>query len=560
MNNIQIPIGNSNFRDIREHQYYYVDKSDLIRELLKTSATQVTLITRPRRFGKTLGISMLAEFFDIRKDSSSLFDGLQISEQKLLCNEWMNKWPVLSLSCKDIDGLTPDKAYGMLQFTISQVCVDHAYLEDSVNVDATHKEIFRRLKKQNGTPIDVQSSLYIIMRMMMSHFQKPVILLLDEYDVPLAKASGQGYYREMLSIIRGLLGQALKDNPALKCGIITGCLRIAKESIFTGINNLVSDTISDNRFSTYFGFTPQEVQSILADTRLDAYSSQIRSWYNGYHFGQNDIYCPWDVLCYVNKLLDDPSAEPESFWEHTSDNAIIGSFLSRTELAVNEKFETLLAGDYIKETITENLTYDILHASEDNLWSVLYLTGYLTRVPVGEMREGDSPGEDEIPLKIPNEEIKKIFQKSIMHWSDQKAIASDRSELFRALWAGDADEVTQLLSDLLFDTISYHDYRESFYHAFLAGLFASSGYIVESNYENGLGRSDIVMKDRKNRQAIVMEAKHSGAESAMEKDCDAALRQIEERGYAKKLEHSGFSNVIRYGVAFYQKRCLVKVD
>lgn len=555
MHQMNFPVGVSDFAKIRENKYYYIDKTSLIRELLKTESTEVTLITRPRRFGKTLGMSMLAEFFDIRRDSAILFAGLEVAEDKEQCAEWMNQWPTLFLTFKDVSGLTFEKAYGLLRFVIAQICVNHAYLEDSKNVDEAHRMIFKRLKMQTGTETDVQSALLVIMEMMQAHYGKSVILLIDEYDVPAAKASSNGYYQEMLDVIARMLSQALKDNKALKFAVITGCLRIAKESIFTGTNNLKSDTISNTRLSEYFGFTDGEVRKLLQDTGCGSYAEKIRKWYDGYHFGDVDVYCPWDVLSYVDELNNDPVSEPKNFWANTSDNAIIGTFLGRTDFVVNEKFEILLSGGYIKENITENLTYDVLESSEGHFWSLLYLTGYLTRVRRHEVLPEESIG-NQVALKIPNAEIMEIFRKSVEKWFDNKSVTSDRRELFAALWNADAKRLTQLLSDLLFDTISYHDYRESFYHAFLSGLFSSAGYIVESNYENGLGRSDIVIKDRKNRRAIVIEAKVADSEEMLERECDDALKQIEERQYARKVERSGYRTVIRYGVAFYQKMCL----
>lgn len=321
---------------------------------------------------------------------------------------------------------------------------------------------------------------------------------------------------------------------------------------------MTTDTISDNRYNEYFGFTDEETEELLKNAGLEDRLELVRQWYDGYHFGDMDIYCPWDVLNYVDKAISQGLRKPENFWEHTSGNTIIRQFLMRTEFDVTEKFETLLAGGYIKEEISENLTYDSLTSSEDNLWSLLYMTGYLTKARADEEKTEDMAEDSRTALCIPNAEVMDIFRKSVVEWFNDKSVNSDRRELFSALWNGDAERLTELLSDLLFDTISYHDYAESFYHAFVTGLVASAGYIVESNYENGLGRSDIMVKDRRNRRAVVIEAKIAADEDATEKECEEALQQIEKNQYAKKIERSGFRKVIRYGIAFYKKECLVK--
>lgn len=555
---LNIPVGISDFEEIRQRGYYYIDKTALIRELLKTTGTKVTLITRPRRFGKTLGMSMLESFFDIRKESAALFKGMNIMKSDELCREWMNQYPTLFLTFKNIDGLTFANAYGQLKFEISELYKQHSYLLKSDKISEEDKELFRILSGRTADEIEIQRSLQFLMKLMMLHYQKRVIFLLDEYDVPLAKASNYGYYDQMLEVMKLMLNTALKDNPALQFAVLTGCLRISKESIFTGVNNFTTDTISDNRYNEFFGFTEGEVKALLNTCEHMEQLETIREWYDGYRFGNLEIYCPWDVLNYVMKLLTEDLHKPENFWEHTSDNAIIGSFLERTDFDVTEKFEILLNGGYIKEVITENLTYDFLTSSEENLWNLLYLTGYLTKVGEKELDEQDYLEQKQTALKIPNAEVKDIFRKSVVEWFYKKTAKSDRSTLFKALWDGEAEKLTDLLSDLLFDTISYHDYAESFYHPFLVGLLSSSGYIVESNYENGLGRSDVVLKDRARRCAIVIETKIVDSEEKMSQACSRALEQIEEMQYAKRIERSGFRSVIRYGVAFYKKECLVK--
>lgn len=547
-----IPIGISKFEKMRKNDYYYVDKTELIRALVKTEPAEITLFTRPRRFGKTLVMSMLASFFDIRRDSRDLFEGLKIAEDQKLCELWMNQWPVIFLSLKDAGGESFEDAYGLLQSIISQLYVEHAYLEKCAEIDESYKEIFARLKRRQGNKTDVQISLRILMRMMQIYYGKQVILLIDEYDVPMAKAGAKSYYNEMLDVIGTMMSQALKDNTSLKFSVITGCLRISKESIFTGTNNFVADTIADERFSSFFGFTDEEVRTLLENTGNLEYFDRIKKWYDGYCFGKTEIYCPWDVLCYLNKLAFESESEPENFWENTSHNDIIRTFLSCEGMDMTDSFEKLLASETIEVNITENLTYENLTDSEENLWSVLYLTGYLTK----DIKNPVS-GKTKAFLKIPNAEIMDIFRKSVVRWFDERIAVRDRSELFKALWNKDAGRLSDLISELLFETISYHDYAESFYHTFLARLFANAGYIVESNYESGLGRPDLVIKDKKKRQAAIMEMKIADSLESMQKAEERALKQIEEMRYADGMYVQGYQKVIKYGAAFYRKSCLV---
>lgn len=552
MTQYNIPIGISEFEKIRKNDYYYVDKTELIQVLLKTEPAEITLFTRPRRFGKTLVMSMLASFFDIRRENRDLFKGLKVAKDQKLCQGWMNQWPVIFLSFKDVGGECFEDAYGLLQSVISQLYVEHTYLEESMEIDESYKDIFGRLKRRQGNKTDVQISLRVLMRMMQIYYGKQVILLIDEYEVPMAKAGNKAYYNEMLDVIGTMMSQALKDNTALKFSVITGCLRISKESIFTGTNNFVADTIADERFSNYFGFTNEEVQRLLEDTGNIKYQGQIKKWYDGYCFGKTEIYCPWDVLCYLNKLAFESESEPENFWENTSHNDIIRTFLSYEGMDVTDSFERLLAGETIEVEITDNLTYENLTDSEENLWSVLYLTGYLTkdnRQPV--------QGKSKVFLKIPNAEIMDIFRKSVVRWFDERIAVRDRSSLFKALWNEDVSSLSELISDLLFETISYHDYAESFYHAFLAGLFTNAGYIVESNYESGLGRPDLVIKDKKKRQAVIIEIKIADSMQSLQKSAEKAMDQIEDMRYADGIFVQGYQKVIKYGAAFYRKNCLI---
>ena len=554
MTDLKIPVGISDFAKIRKYNYYYVDKTGLIADLLEKETAEVTLITRPRRFGKTMGMSMLANFFDIRRDSQAMFEGLEIAQNTALCREWRNRWPVLFLSFKRVDGLDFDSAYEMLCTVIAEVCVTHGYLQESARVAPYDKNLLKRIEVGTATQVELKNSFVTLTRAMAAHYGKPVILLLDEYDVPIAKASAKGYYAEMLDVVKGLM-QALKDNDALRFAVVTGCLRIAKESIFTGTNNFVSDTISSSHLNEYFGFTQADVDQLLKDADCLEHAADIKNWYDGYHFGDLDVYCPWDVMNYLRDLQRNPKAKPASYWKNTSDNSIIRSFIDYRGTKISQKLETLLSGGYILQKVEEDLTYDYLHSSEENLWSILYLTGYLTQV-----REDDLPAplpEDTSALIIPNAEVREIFETTIQKWFDESAQTWNLTTLFDAMWSGDAETLTAEINKLLYKTISYHDYKEDFYHAFLTGILAGSGCAVESNREHGQGRSDIVMYHPDRPQVVLFEAKYAKTLNGLEASCAAALQQIEDRQYAKEFEED-YDSVLCYGIAFYKKRCLVK--
>ena len=550
MQRVNLPIGTSDFERIRKSGCYYIDKTGLIGEILNTSGVQVMLITRPRRFGKTLGMTMLANFFDISKDSKALFEGLEVSKDQALCEQWRNQWPVLFVSFRRVDGLNFQSAYGMLKATICELCIEHRYLLESTQVSHEHKETMRRLLQKTASDDELSSSLLLLTHMMQVYYGKPVILLMDEYDVPLAKASANGYYKEMLDVMKGIM-QAMKDNSALQLAVITGCLRIAKESIFTGTNNFVSDTITSSRLNEYFGFTQAEVDKLLEVTGLTDHAEDIKAWYDGYHFGEFDIYCPWDVMNYLQDLQFDPLKKPVSYWKNTSDNAIIRSFIDYSGPSISKKLELLLSGGYIVQTIEEDLTYDYLHSSEDYLWSILYLTGYLTRVRQIPASDGA------LALTIPNAEVQEIFRSTIQKWFKDSSQTWNRQAMFQALWAGNSETLTKEIGKLLRKTISYHDYKEDFYHAFLAGILASFHYSVESNREHGEGRSDIVVYDEENSRVVIFEAKVAKSLDELPKACDAALHQIEARQYAEDFRDE-YDEILCYGIAFYKKRCLVK--
>lgn len=554
MKDLNIPVGVSDFTEIRKNGYYYIDKSGLIKDILKTASTKVTLITRPRRFGKTLAMSMLDSYFNIRKDSKQLFDGLEISQNQVLCSEWMNKYPTIFVSFRQVEGLDFKGAYDMLTVVIANLFNEHIYLLDSKKATEFQKTSFKNLLSGNASVKEVKSSIYLLMNMMNDYYNEPVILLIDECDVPVAKANNNGYYNEMLDVMKSLM-QTVKDNKTLKFAIITGCLRIAKESIFTGMNNFVSDTIVSSHLNEYFGFTQKEVNKILSDADAITYADIIKEWYDGYHFGNYDIYCPWDVMNYILDLQYNPKAEPQSYWKNTSDNAIIRSFIDYSGSNITRKLEVLMSGGHIFQHIDEYLTYDYLHSDEDNIWSILYLTGYLTQVKEDVGRKLDD--SKMTALTIPNKEIRDIFETTVIKWFDDSARMWNRKALFDAVWSGNSESITYEMNKLLRKTISYHDYREDFYHAFLAGIFAGAGYMVDSNKEHGEGRSDVVVYDTINARVAVFEAKYTRALDKLESECDIALEQIDERMYAKEYEDD-YDDILCYGISFFKKRCLVK--
>lgn len=546
----KISVGSSDFAEYRKGDYYYVDKTGLIEELLKTPGIKVTLITRPRRFGKTMNMSMLAEFFDIRKDSRPIFSGLKIADNKELCEAWMNQWPVIHVTFRSVFGSCFKDAYSMIEAVIAELYKQHIYLLENPEMMVYDREIFDRIAGKKASGEEIKNSLLFLTRLLGQYYGKTVILLIDEYDVPLAKASDKGYYEEMLYVIRGIL-QALKDNSFLHLAVVTGCLRIVKESIFTGTNNFITDTISDNRLDEFFGFTQEEVDRILADTQNTSHSQEIKNWYDGYRFGSIDVYSPWDVMNHINALCLDPQAMPRSYWRNTSDNAIIRSFIDQAENDTIKQFEILLSGDKISQKIEEDLTYDYLHASAENLWSILYLTGYLTGTEKEE-------GRQEWNLWIPNLEIREIFEDTVIKWFHDSARLWERKALFHAVWERDEEKLTEEMTKLLRKTISYHDYKEDFYHAFLAGIFAGARYIVKSNREHGDGRSDVVVQDYDGNRIAVFEVKYSRRLEDLPYDCERAIKQIDVRRYGEEFAED-YSTVICYGIAFYRKRCMVKV-
>lgn len=551
---IRIGVGKSDFAVLRDSGSYYVDKTEILYELVHDTGNEVTLFTRPRRFGKTLMMSMMECFFDIGKDSRGLFEGLKVTGHKEFCDKWMNKSPVLFISFKDIEAENFHDAYAMLKARLADICKKFPGLPGDGKVNKFDSETFTRLEGQEGNTADVKNALKTIMRMMHAVYGKKVILLIDEYDVPLARASekdsaGNPFYSPMLDVVRGIMGTSLKDNEYLEFAIITGCLRIAKESLFTGTNNFASYSVLDEDFSEYFGFSGEEVETLLAAADRGGAASVMKEWYDGYVFGNSHVYCPWDVVNYVSALKKRKAAKPKNYWKHTSHNGILLAFVERNDFNVEDKFEVLMNGGTISQAVSDELTYDTLHESEENLWSVLLMTGYITK---------SGPGEDGemVSLKIPNREIASIFEDTVVVYFKKSLDLSIHNSLMNALWDGDEDGASKHLSELLWRTISYNDYHEDYYHAFLSGIFVGRGYEVDSNKEKELGRPDILLKDKNNRRAIIIEAKKSKKESAMDRDCGEAISQIIRENYAGGLY--GYGQVFSYGVAFFQKQAKVR--
>ena len=555
MPRFSVPIGIEFFETLRRNGCYYVDKTELIYKIAENCNTGVTLFTRPRRFGKTLTMSMLQSFFDITRDSRDVFQGLEITKRAEFCKNWMNQYPVLFLSLKDVGGLDYQKAYDILKGRVANLCKEHSYLLASDRVDEDDRAVFSKLKSESVNEYQVSDSLLTLTRMMYAHYGKPVILLIDEYDVPLAKAydadqESKDYYLKMLDMIRGFLGSVLKTNPFLKFAVITGCLRVSKESIFTGVNNFKAYSILDGKFSDAFGFTEIEVKGLLEAAKHLDKLELVKSWYDGYIFGNSEIFCPWDVLNYVDDMIEDPQKRPGNYWKNTSGNDIIDAFVGNPDFNVSTKFEVLLNGGTIEQTITDQLAYGELKKKEDNLWSILFMTGYLTKAD-----KADNGAR--IHLRIPNAEVEGIFEDSVVSHFEENIDVNVQKEVMDALWGGDEVKVSKLVSDLLWDTISYHDYHENYYHAFLTGMLVGCGYEVKSNQENGLGRTDLVITDRKNRRAIMIEAKQAAREEDMEKMCWEGKQQIINKKYISGLK--GYTQIICYGVSFFEKTALAKL-
>ena len=548
MGAIKLPIGLSNFEDIRKNNYYYVDKTYAISELIEEDVgTNSILFTRPRRFGKTTLQSMFRSFFDIRKDSRELFHGLKIMKEKKIVDEWMNKYPVIYLSLREIDGNSYEIAEGMLKREIGKIFKEYSFiLEDELFAD--DRKSFSELMTSDSSAIDLMTSLALLSRLLHKHYGKQVIILIDEYDVPLDKASDNGYYTEMLNLIRALFYSVLKDNNDVKKAILTGCLRISKESLFTGLNNLAVYSVTGIGYETAFGFTGDEVDKLLSAAGFSEKKDVIRKWYDGYCIGSEKLYTPWDVILYVSKLMKDKDAEPDNFWANSSGNNAIRKLIDITEASVSDDFTALIEGNAIEKKISETLTYSNVYSNENNIWSLLLSTGYLTI-------DGKYNPNKETSLKLPNEEIRNLFAESADEWFTDFAKRSNRDELFSAIWNGNAEALSSIISRYLSRSISYYDYIESYYHAFLVGLLSGSPYPVKSNREQGEGRPDITIGNRPENKLAIFEIKRAHAISDVPQKLDEAVKQIRERHYS---DTEDYDDVICYAIVFYRKKAFAR--
>lgn len=553
----QIGIGYESFSELRQREMYYVDKTLFIRDFLKRQS-MVYLITRPRRFGKTLMLNTIEEFLDIRKDSRDLFEGLAITVDEDLCKKNMNQYPVLAVSFKGVRAHSFNEAFALLSDTIAEICKNHSYLLESKNVDTDDQRIFRALKAGEASTVEIKKSLLTLTRMMYDHYGKKVVLLIDEYDVPLSGSDEYGYYDQMILTMQNLFEAVLKTNAYLDFAVVTGCLRISKESLFTGVNNLDVYSITSSAFSDMIGFTPDEVRQLLQYYHLEMYYEQMREWYDGYHFANSDIYCPWDVTNHCRALLRDAEAEPQLYWKNTSGNIVLEKFLQKADGTVRSDYQDLLAGKAVCKVISEQLTYRDLTSDVEHIWSLLLLTGYLTTVRMSAAaRKKYGMGVNEQLLIIPNREMKELVAEIVQKWFSGADNLEQKQQLARYLFDKNEKAAQDVITDLLFQTISFYDYNENFYHAFVAGILSCSGYRVKSNREQGDGRPDIVLYDDRLHKAVILELKYSKQLKDMEQYCDKALQQITERRYGDSLEE--YDEVILYGISFFKKRCMVKL-
>ena len=566
-NTLKLPVGIDDFRKLRESDFYYVDKTRLIEQLL-LNWSEVTLFTRPRRFGKTLNMSMLKSFFDIGTDKA-LFDGLYISGNKELCDEYMGKFPVIFLSLKGVEGLTYDEAFEAFVRIMGKEVTRLSFLADSDKLTQIEQEQYKGLTiMKNGRLVfdkeKLISSLQLLSQLLYKHYGKKVVILIDEYDVPLDKAFQNGYYKEMVSLIRGLFGQALKTNEFLQFAVLTGCLRISKESIFTGLNNFKVMSITDTRFDEQFGFTDSEVKKLLSDYGMESHFDEVKEWYDGYHFGRADVYCPWDVINHVDHLRDDSDAKPQTYWINSSGNSLVRRLINRADSSTKDEIERLIAGEAIEKVIRQDLTYDEIENSIDNIWSVLFTTGYLTKV--GEVKLPDSESYA-YKLVIPNKEVREVFVLQIQEWF--KAVVANDNDTMKLLSKAILDKDETILARQLnivmgrmisiLDTKAPDDMKENFYHGLLLGLLRGSNpdWLIKSNRESGDGFSDILIKPENPDLGIVIEVKYAKEFKGLDAACDAAMAQIKQKRYDETLRDEGRCDILVYGIAFCRKRCRV---
>ena len=556
---LKLPVGIDNFEKIRRNGFYYVDKTSLIEQLF-SSWGEVNLFTRPRRFGKTLNMSMLKYFFEIGTDRS-LFDGLHISSNEKICSEHMGKYPVIFLSLKNAEGLNFDTAKYQMVELIAREAERFPFLAKDTNLSDRDREKYRVLTAfadghyQMSDDV-LYGSLQTLSELLYKHFNQKTVILIDEYDVPLDKAFQHGYYREMVALIRAMFGRALKTNEALAFAVLTGCLRVSKESIFTGLNNFKILSITDSRFDEQFGFTDKEVQKLLADYHLEARFSETKEWYDGYRFGNVDVYCPWDVINHIDRIKDDPNARPEAYWINTSGNDLVKRFVDKANRTTRNEIEQLIAGNAIEKTLRLDLTYDEIDNSIENLWSVLFTTGYLTQTGMTE--------DGAYRLVIPNREICEVFKLQIQEWF-KKSIFSNTEQLtafWKAFEEGNTDEVEMYLNRIMSNSISVFDIKtgegkkEISYHNLLVGILTGNAdWLVKSNVEAGEGFADIIVETEDPNAGIIVELKYTKNYDEMEQACKAALDQINDRRYQEYLLNDGRKDITLYGIAFCKKRC-----
>ena len=559
----KLPVGLENFREIQKSGFYYVDKTKLIEQLLE-NWSKVNLFTRPRRFGKTLNMSMLKSFFEIGADRT-LFDGLYISRNQKLCEEYMGKYPVIFLSLKGIDGLSFEAAKYRLTELIGVEAERFAFLADSEKLMENERSKYRAIihlvnGKYSMDEDMLVSSLQTLSQLLCRHYGQKAIILIDEYDVPLDKAFQHGYYKEMVSLIRGLFGQALKTNDDLQFAVLTGCLRVSKESIFTGLNNFKVYAADDVRYDEEFGFTNKEIKKLLANYNLQEHFGKVKEWYDGYRFGNADIYCPWDVINYVDDLVSDPNVQPKSYWINSSGNDLVKRFIEQADITTKDEIEQLIAGNAVEKRIRPDLTYHEIDNSIDNIWSVLFTTGYLTRL--GKAENGV------YKLIIPNQEVREVFVLQIREWFNQ-TVANNRAstdKINQGFLEGEVETIQQELTMFLGETISVFDTKarneekEIFYHGILLGILKNySGWVVKSNRESGDGFADILLKPKNPDAGIIVELKYARSLHDLDQACERALEQIEDRRYDTELREDGRNDILAYGIAFCRKRCKVVV-
>jgi hypothetical protein len=551
---LKLPVGIDDFKKIREAGFYYVDKTKLIEQLLQ-SWGEVTLFTRPRRFGKTLNMSMLKSFFEIGAEKS-LFQDLYISEKEKLCAEYMGKYPVIFLSLKGVEGLHFADAQKMLMTIINNEVRRHYYLKTSDKLTVEDRKQFEKMLLNED--VNLVDSLRLLSQLLYLHYDQKVVILIDEYDVPLDKAFKNGYYQEMVSLIRGLFGQALKTNEFLQFAVLTGCLRVSKESIFTGLNNFEINSIVDIEHEEGFGFTDAEVMQMLKYYHCTNRYSDIKEWYDGYHFGNADIYCPWDVINFVKKLLTDSNAKPSAFWINSSGNDLVKLFVDKADQSTKDEIERLVAGESVTKRIRLDLTYDEIENSIDNVWSVLFTTGYLTNI--------GNPESGVYELVIPNREVHEVFVLQIQEWF-QRSVAKEESmpEFSKAILEADAEGLQKQLNVIMsrmisvLDTKAREEQKENFYHGLLLGLLRGSNpdWLIKSNRESGDGYSDILIEPENPDAGIIIEVKHAASISGLDKACENAMAQIKNRRYDEALRENGRCEILAYGIAFHKKRCRV---